>query len=134
MLSVEAMCGEGDVTGIVELLKAIEEDSDEGDMSPTDLLRFQDPLDGLKTGLHVAIERSQQEAVWLLLWLASSLPTHAFSQEVVQAAQTMDAGRETAEGVDIRNLKDEQGRTAEDVAGDAGGVWGALLGNGTLHA
>lgn len=61
------LCGEGDIGGIIELLKAIEEDSDEGDLSPSELLRFQDPLDGGKCGLHVAIEKSQMEVVWLLL-------------------------------------------------------------------
>ncbi len=129
-----AMCGEGDVAGIVELLKALEGEPDEGDMSLAELVRFQDPLDGMKTGLHVAIERSQQEAVWLLLWLASRLQTHAFPGEVVQAAETMDADRGTADGVDIRGLVDELGRTAEDVAGDMGNEWAALLVAGLLKA
>merc|ERR1711939_570724 len=127
------MCGEGDVTGVVELLKALEEEPDEGDMSPAELLRFQDPLDGMKTGLHVAIERSQQEAAWLLLWLASPLQTHTFPDEVVQAAESLEAGRETARGVDVRSLRDEQGRTAEDVAGNMGDSWSALLGAGILR-
>ena len=55
------MCAEGDVEGIVELLKAIEEDPDEGDMSPVELLRYQDPLDGNKTGLHVAMRRTSRK-------------------------------------------------------------------------
>src|SRR4051812_39229294 len=37
------MCAEGDIGGIIELIKAIEEDSDEDDMSPMELLRYQDP-------------------------------------------------------------------------------------------
>ncbi|KAL2071367.1 hypothetical protein VTL71DRAFT_12602 [Oculimacula yallundae] len=127
------MCGEGDVAGVVELLKALEEEPDEGDMSPSELLRFQDPLDGMKTGLHVALERSQQEAVWLLLWLASSLPNHAFPDEVAQAAESLEAGRETAAGVDIRDLKDEQGRVGEDVAKAMGNEWGGLLTAGILR-
>ncbi|KAH6713042.1 hypothetical protein BKA61DRAFT_484022 [Leptodontidium sp. MPI-SDFR-AT-0119] len=127
------MCGEGDVTGVVELLKALEEEPDEGDMSPAELLRFQDPLDGMKTGLHVAIERSQQEAVWLILWLASSLQTHAFPDEVAQAAESLEAGRETANGVDIRGLRDEQGRSGEDIAGGMGNIWAGLLAAGILR-
>ncbi|CZS88062.1 hypothetical protein WAI453_000460 [Rhynchosporium graminicola] len=127
------MCAEGDIGGIVELLEALEEEPDEGHMSPSELLRFQDPLDGMKTGLHVAIERSQQEAVWLLLWLASSLPIHAFPDEVAHAAESLEAGRETAPGVDIRGLKDEQGRVGEDVAGRMGNVWGGLLAAGILR-
>jgi hypothetical protein len=126
------MCAEGDVGGIVELLTAIEEDPDEGDMSPAQLLRYQDPLDNDKTGLHVALEKNQQEAVWLLLWLASEFPTSAFPEEVSQAAHVMGAGRETARGPDIRSLRDEQGRTAEDVAGSMGTTWAGLLGAGVL--
>jgi hypothetical protein len=127
------MSGEGDVAGIIELLKALEDDADEDDMSPAELLRYQDPLDGMKTGLHVAVERNQQEALWLLLWLASSIPSHAFPEEVVEAAATMDAGRETAGGVDIRSLRDEQDRTAEDVARGMGNTFTELLGAGILR-
>ncbi|CAL3971359.1 hypothetical protein PZA11_007865 [Diplocarpon coronariae] len=126
------MCAEGDVAGIIELLKALVAEPDEGDMLPAELLRFQDPLDRMKTGLHVAIERSQQEAVWLLLWLASAAQTHAFPGEVIQAAETMDADRGTAEGVDIRGLRDEQGQTAEDVARGMGNAWAGLLSAGLL--
>ena len=127
------MCAEGDVSGIVELLNAISEDLDEGDLSPAQLLRYQDPLDGEKTGLHVALEKSQAEAVWLLLWLASELPTAAFPDEMVRAAGVMGAGREmVGGGSDIREFRDEQGRSAEDVAGSMGDVWAGLLGAGVL--
>jgi len=121
------MCGEGDVTGIIELLKTIEENPDDADMSITELLRYQDPLDGMKTGLHIAVEKSQQEAVWLLLWLASELPTAEFPEEVSQAARVMGAGRGTARGPDIRSLRDMEGRTAEDIAGSMGSTWASLL-------
>jgi hypothetical protein len=126
------MCAEGDVAGIVELLKSIEEDRDEDNMSPTELLRYQDLLDEMKTGLHLAIEKNQQEAVWLLLWLASSLPTAVFPEEVTQAAQVMNAGREMADGTDIRSIRDEQHQTAEDLARTVGGVWAGLVGAGVL--
>jgi hypothetical protein len=126
------MCGEGDVSGIVELLKAIDEDPDEEDMPTTELLRYQDPLDGMKTGLHIAIEKSQQESVWLLLWLASGFPTASFPDEVLQATGAMGAGRETAQGPDIRGLRDEQNRTARDVAGTMGNTWAELLATGVL--
>lgn len=128
------MCGEGDVAGIVELLQAINEDPDEDDMPTAELLRYQDPLDGMKTGLHIAIEKSQQESAWLLLWLASGLPTTSFPGEVVQASGAMGAGRETAQGPDIRSLRDEQNRTALDVAGTMGSTWAGLLGTGALAA
>ncbi|KAK0108383.1 hypothetical protein ONS95_003194 [Cadophora gregata] len=127
------MCGEGDVTGVVELLKALQEEPDEGDMSPAELLRFQDPLDGMKTGLHVAIERSQQEAVWLLLWLASSLETDAFPDEVTRAAESLEVGRETVGTADIRALRDEQARNAEEVAAEMGDLWAEFLAGGFLR-
>jgi len=128
------MCAEGDVSGIIELLKDIDEEEDEESMSPAEILRFQDPLDNRKTGLHVAIERMQQEAVWLLLWLASGLNTEVFPEEVSQAAERMGAGRDTADGIDIRSLRDEQERTAEDAAGSMGNRWAGLLGAGVLRA
>jgi hypothetical protein len=127
------MCGEGDVAGIFELLKALGEDADEGDMSPGELLRWQDPLDDMKTGLHVAIERGQQEAVWLLLWLASGLQTQLFPVEVAQAAEAMDSERQTANGADIRSLRDEQEKTAADVARSMGTMWTGLLMAGVLQ-
>lgn len=128
------MCAEGDVGGIVELLQAIEEDSDEGDMSPSEILRFQDPLDEGKSGLHVAIERSQQEVVWLLLWLASGIQTQAFPGEVSQVAETLGAGREASTGgADIRSLADEMGRKPADVAAGMGNTWTPLLQAGVLQ-
>jgi hypothetical protein len=125
------VCAEGDVTGILELLKDVENEEEEG-MSPGEILRWQDPLDGMKTGLHVALLRAQQEVVWLLLWLASDLTTQAFPEEVSQTAQVMGADRGRMGGVDIRSLADGQGRTAEDVARSVGNTWTQLLGKGVL--
>ncbi|KAG9234801.1 hypothetical protein BJ875DRAFT_460656 [Amylocarpus encephaloides] len=127
------MCGEGDVAGIVELLKAIEEDRDEDDMPPADILRYQDPLNGNMTGLHLAIEKHQQEVLWLLLWLASKAQTHIFPEEVVQATQSLEAERATDAGVDIRVFRDEQERTAEDIAISMGNTWAGLLAAGILR-
>jgi len=128
------MCCEGDVGGIIELLKAIEEDSDEGDLSPMELLRYQDPLDRMSTALHLALEKSQHETVWLLLWLASELPTTEFPEAILQAAEVMGAGRETVHGPDIRGIRDVEGRTAEDVAGSMGSTWAELLRSGILRS
>lgn len=121
------MCGEGDVAGIVELLKAIEEDSDEGDMSTAELLRYQDPLDSMKTGLHLAIEKSQQEVLWLLLWLASDFPSNEFPREIIQAAVSMSVGRGTASPSDVRSLRNTEGQTAGDVARSIGITWAGMI-------
>lgn len=131
--SILSVCAEGDVVGIVELLQAIEEDSDDGDMSPAEILRYQDPLDGMKTGLHIAIEKSQQEAAWALLWLASDIPTSAFPEEVTRDAQVMSSGRQTTQGPDIRGLRTSSGKSAADLAEGMGGTWAALLGAGFLR-
>lgn len=122
------MAGEGDVSGIVEILQALTDDADEGDMAPAELIRYQDPLEGLKSALHVAVERGQQEVVWLLLWIGSGMDSHDFPEEVVAAAYGLGAGREFAQaGVDVRGLRDEQERSAGDVARALGG-WEAFLG------
>lgn len=126
------MYGEGDVAGIIELLRAIDKEPDEGDMSSAELLRYQDPLDVMKTGLHIAIEKSQQEAAWLLLWLASELPTSSFPDEIARSAAVLGAGRETARGADIRSLRDAAGRTAGDVAESMGPIWTGLINAGVL--
>ncbi|CZR60505.1 uncharacterized protein PAC_10401 [Phialocephala subalpina] len=140
------MCAEGDVTGIVELLKNLQEDGmDEDDeeeeeedgekMKPGEVVRWQDPLDGGKTGLHVALEKGQEEAVWLLLWLGSGIETGVFPQEVVHAAETMEAERnlgEAGKGEDVRGIRDEAERTPGDVVRNMGSAWAGLVAAGIL--
>lgn len=122
----------GGRAGIIELLDRAEEDLEDGEMSAAQLLRYQDPLSSMKSCLHMAIERSQQEAAWALLWLASDLPSAAFPEAVSQAAQAMGAERESTRGLDIRNLRDDHGRTAGAFAGSMGDTWAEMLGAGLL--
>lgn len=130
------MCSQGDVSGIFELLQTVEEDHEDGEqdsMSPADLLRYQDPLDGMKSAIHLAIENSKQEIVWLLLWLASDVPADKFPEEAIRVAESVNASRESAAtGVDIRSLRNTQGQTASTVANAMGGTWTALLQSGIL--
>lgn len=131
------MCGEGDIVGIIELVQALQEDSsaedDENSMPPNEILRCRDPLDRYNSALHVAIEKFQPDVAWLILWLASSLPTEEFPQDAVRAAQVLGASRETATaGLDVRSLKDEDGYTAGDLAERLGGSWSAIVGSGIL--
>ena len=124
------MCSEGDVSGIVELLQTTQEDYEEGEpvMPPAQLLRYQDPLDGMKSALHLAIEKGQLEVAWLLLWLASDLPDEQFPAEVIHAASGMNAQRASGtDEIDIRSLRDEQGQNAEDLAKTVGGPWNSLV-------
>ncbi|CAJ2502660.1 Uu.00g100540.m01.CDS01 [Anthostomella pinea] len=129
------MCCEGDFGGIVELLRdADQADGEEPTMDPAQLLRYQDPLADKKSGLHLAVEKRQEEVVWLLLWIASSLSTETFPEPAMQAAQAMGLHRPaTSASDDIRSLRDDQGRTAETVAAEMGGVWAAMLQAGALH-
>lgn len=146
------MCAEGDVGGIIELLGNIAaggdddgeeeeeeekgaEKQDEEEMSAAQILRYQDPLDGNKSSLHLALEKGQSETVFLLLWLASKVPDEDFPEQVVHAALSMGAGRELVDGgVDIRDLRDEMGRAPGDVAVEIGGQWQNLVMAGLLKS
>ncbi|EOO01723.1 putative ring finger-like protein [Phaeoacremonium minimum UCRPA7] len=115
------MCAEGDVGGVVDLLKgAAEEGAD-----PDAILRYQDPLSENKSALHLAVEKQQEEIVWLLLWLASSLHESNFPAEAIAAAQAMGV-EQRGSGSDIRLLKDSEGRNAKEYALRVGGRLGAL--------
>ncbi|KAL8999785.1 MAG: hypothetical protein Q9169_001458 [Polycauliona sp. 2 TL-2023] len=125
-------CAEGDVGAILELINddngGDEEDvgmSDEGEAIKTiDVLRYQDPMGSLSTGLHVAISNGREEIVWLLLFIASSLELRFFPQDVLEAARTLGAIREEQTGkVDIRILEDSHHLTAENLAQKLGGMW-----------
>ncbi|KAI5861250.1 hypothetical protein GGS23DRAFT_598774 [Durotheca rogersii] len=129
------MCSEGDVGGIVELLRDAERaDGDEPRLSTLQLVRYQDPLGGSKSGLHLAVERRQTDVVWLLLWIASTLPAGVFPDPVRQAVETMGIQRPSIPSSDdIRALRDNRGRTAEAVAAQTGGRMAAMMDTGVLY-
>ncbi|EXF75942.1 hypothetical protein CFIO01_00427 [Colletotrichum fioriniae PJ7] len=129
------MCSEGDLEGIVTLLQDANEEL-AGDVAAlAQLIRYQDPLAGGKSALHVAVEKAQEEVVWLLLWIASRLPTDVFPAEARQAAEGLQIVRLTNDvGEDIRALKAEDGTTAEDVAKGLPARWAALVDAGVLRA
>lgn len=137
-------CREGDHRAIVELLKSCNEPpDDEDDVGPSaagksadEILRYQDPLNAQHSGLHAAVANGHREVAWLLLLLASEYPELEFPALVFQEAAALGVMREFQDDgekkVDIRSLKDAQGRTAEDVAREAGVVWNGWIGNGRL--
>jgi hypothetical protein len=129
------MCGEGDVDGIVDLLRDVDEGTgEEPVLSPAQLLRYQDPLANNRSGLHLAVEQEKEEIVWLLLWLASPLGADAFPAPLREIAQAMDLRRLVAPlSDDIRALKDDRGRIAEAIAAEREGHWVALLQANVLH-
>lgn len=147
-------CREGDVEAIVSLLVDvdIDEEDEEGDgkdgrnddddekceeieKARIDVLRYQDSTSSMESALHVAIRHGRTEVAWLLLLLASTIPTSEFPPEVFQAAEQLQLSREEQQGkVDIRTLRNEEGMTAADVAKVLGGIWNDWLISGRLMA
>ena len=146
------LCREGDVQAIVELLKRCEEESgSEGEdedededeemderpkarkRSADEVLRYQDPIGDMQSGLHAAVASGQREVAWLLLLLASQLPELEFPALVYQEAGNLGIMRQDQEGkVDIRSLRDAQNRTAEQLAATCGPVWNGWAGKKRL--
>lgn len=111
------MCAEGDIDGLVELVHQ------PGDQVPDlgGMIRYQDPLSGMKSGLHLAIENRQEDVAWLLLWLSSSLPSNVFPLEARQSVESLGLGRlEVNTTTDIRGLLDSEGRSAFTLSAQLG--------------
>ncbi|KAF6228433.1 hypothetical protein HO133_008163 [Letharia lupina] len=131
-------CGEGDAEAIVDLLnddagEEDEESSGQGEGHSIDVLRYQDQIGSMGSGLHVAVQNQRMEVAWLLLLLASTLKIDQIPAKVLQAAHTSGIQREDQRGkVDIRLLKDSQGMTAEHRAAGIGGLWTEWLQSGRL--
>ncbi|SLM39553.1 hypothetical protein LPUS_10127 [Lasallia pustulata] len=140
-------CREGDIEAIVDLLNDDEDDDDEDEdeemdmekgiktLKSADILRYQDPIGDMSSGLQIAVLSDNVAVVWLLLFLASSLELHQFPAESLQAAEQMGISRIIQAGqIDIRALKDAEGCTAEALAAMKGGIWNEWLGTGRLRA
>ncbi|KAL1646329.1 hypothetical protein SLS58_003286 [Diplodia intermedia] len=131
-------CREGDYDAVIAMLQ--DDDSDGSDDEDAmqdgpkmDILRYQDTLGDMQSGLHAAVQGGSQEIVWLLLLLASKLDLSQFPREVFDIAKQFGVEREDQAGKeDIRTLKDAQGRTAEALAAELGGVWAGWPGTGRL--
>ncbi|PHH74569.1 hypothetical protein CDD82_4876 [Ophiocordyceps australis] len=127
--ALHVMCSEGDVEGIVEMLQHVNGNA-------TDIgaiLSYQDPLANMKSGLHMGLENGRRDVVWLLLWLGSAADGDRFPVSVKQTAELMGLGRlDVQAGKDLRELRDGEGRLAQDVARQNPEVWSALLETGVL--
>ncbi|OIW29142.1 hypothetical protein CONLIGDRAFT_618329 [Coniochaeta ligniaria NRRL 30616] len=123
--ALHTMAGEGDVEGIVSLLR----DAEDTPAERAALLRYRDPLGGGRNALHVAVENGKADAFWLLLWVASDLPTDNFSTEM---RQTMGSIRlQRGGGEDLRFVQDVEGRTPGDYAA-ASGEWDEWINGGVF--
>ncbi|KAM4065933.1 zinc finger domain-containing protein [Hirsutella rhossiliensis] len=127
--ALHIMCSEGDVNGVVELLQRTQDQVSD----VASLVRYQDPLAEMKSGLHLAVEKGHEEVVWLLLWLSSTMATESFPMPARNAAESMGLGRLSVQSDgDIRGLQDGRGRTAEHIAQERPGSWSAILQVGAL--
>ncbi|KAF2011941.1 hypothetical protein BU24DRAFT_266827 [Aaosphaeria arxii CBS 175.79] len=139
-------CREGDFKAVIEMLRD-DDDEDEDEEMDTgeegaapqrkigadELLRYQDPIGDMQSGLHAAVQAGSREVAWLLLLLASKLDLLEFPPEVFQEAEALGVMRDESEGkTDIRSLKDSNGKSAEDLAREVGGVWSDWIGKNRL--
>jgi hypothetical protein len=129
-------CREGDIDAIIHMIKDGEdEDGEEAQEENSDILRYRGTFEGIEgSGLHVAIRYNQQEVAWLLLALGSQFGWDKFPAAVLQAMQDFGLSKEDRNGEpDIRTLKDSDGRTAEALAKELGGVWIEWVRDGRLN-
>lgn len=128
-------CGEGDVPAAVELLHDAAAPDDDGDDDPRSIVLYRDALAAGRTALQLALEKGREDAVWLLLYLASPrLPTEAFPEEVLAAAASLGVDRmPPAGGEDIVSVRDDEGRSAEDYARALAPAWDHLVQAGVLR-
>ena len=138
-------CREGDYNAIVDMLRddEVDEDDEDEEMGDSDqsgkevgidrMLRYQDPIGDMQSGLHAAVQAQSREVAWLLLLLASNLSLTEFPALIFQEAENKRIMRGlTEDKVDIRSLRDANGKTAEDIAKEVGGVWHGWAGTGKL--
>ena len=131
---------EGDAISLVDLLK--DNASEDGgafeqgmSISNDDILRYQDPMDGMKSALHVAVANNNETVAWLLLWLAANLESDLFPKQMVETARELELSRpDVSNKTDIRTLQDSDGMTAEQRATQIGGLWSIWISNGWLKS
>ncbi len=129
---------EGDYRAIAELLKSCDDPDEDDEAGPSksadEVLRYQDPIGEMASGLHAAAANGHREVAWMLLLLASEYPELEIPAQVYQEAAALGVmrGDDQQTKVDIRSLKDSHGRSAEDVAKEVGVIWNGWIGNGRL--
>lgn len=140
-------CREGDADAVVDLLQQGDDDEDDdmmddddddepdvSQMSLGEILRYQDRMSDGMTGLQAAILGGNATIVWLLLWVASGVNERHFPAAGVAYARELGIQRALTD-TDIRTLRDDAGRGAEDIAKQTGDAqWMEWLGNQRLQA
>jgi hypothetical protein len=139
-------CREGDLASVVNLLLDPDDDEEEEEagqdsaendngksLTHVDVLRYQDSLGNMDSSLHAAVVGGSREIVWLLLLMASSLDLGQFPPQVLEEARVLGIERgDMADQVDIRTLRNADGKSAEQLAAEVGGVWVDWLGTSRL--
>jgi hypothetical protein len=141
-------CRDGDYRAIADLLNSCNEQPDEDDIdvdemnetpagsakTPDEILRYQDTIGDMTSGLHAAVANGHREVAWMLLLLASEFPELDIPAEVYQEAAALGVMRDENQHdkIDIRSLQDSNGRTAEDIVKEVGVIWNGWIGNGRL--
>ncbi|KAK0701508.1 hypothetical protein B0T21DRAFT_397479 [Apiosordaria backusii] len=122
--ALHTLSSEGDTSGLLELLADADSDP-EITLSLPQLLSFRDPLNNSKTALHVALENTQEEIFWLLLWLASGVHTSVFPEQVVQSCEGVGLPRRQTvpKEEDLRFIPDGEGSTPGRYCVELGGAW-----------
>jgi hypothetical protein len=70
-----------------------------------------------------------------MLVLGSSLDWAQFPPEVLQGVKEVNLSREDRKAsIDVRSLKDSDGRTAAALAREMGGIWSSWCDSGRLSA
>ncbi|KAF2862968.1 hypothetical protein K470DRAFT_242302 [Piedraia hortae CBS 480.64] len=129
------LCREGDYRAVAELLKHVRDGMDDS-VNLQQVLLYQDPLNSHASALHCAAANGHREIAWLLLLMASTFPQTEMPAPVFQEAAALELMRpdNVSEHQDIRSLRDELNRTAEDVARTSGSpIWHGWIGNGRLQ-
>ena len=125
-------CREGDVEAIIGVvMNSYSGASEEDDV---DVLRYQDGLGDMSSGLHVAVQNDQEEVAWCLLLLASKLDLGRFPKQYLLAAEQFGfSSQNRLPEPDIRSLQDAAGRTAVDIAQEKGSIWSKWTNEGLLN-
>ncbi|KAH8887779.1 hypothetical protein GQ53DRAFT_749469 [Thozetella sp. PMI_491] len=136
--AMHLMAAEGDIVGIVDLLRDAEQPQEEGDephMDAKQLLLWRDPLNRGRNIVHIAVQSRQEEVFWLALWLSSALSSQRFPEPAVQAAQALGLDRLPVSAIedDVRFVQDERGAKPEDICHQAGSPWSNFVANGLFN-
>lgn len=127
-------CREGDIDAVIHMIKEeSEDDAEEEDQ--TDILRYVGTFEGISgSALHVAVRYQREEIAWLLLAMASEIDWSKFPQLVLQAMKSLGLSKDDRKGnPDIRTLKDDEGRTPQQLAEQVGGPWSSWVADGRFQ-